>query len=68
MTFTSLARVGSTFKRDTLSSVSAPPDTVVVARFVSLDAAKAAVRKTVWSPFFELSPFHAYHVEEVRVV
>ena len=68
MTFASLATVRSTWRRESLWTLPTPPDTVVVARFVSLDAARDTVAKATWSPLAALDAWHAYHVDEVRVV
>lgn len=68
MTYASTASVASTWHRETLWSLPTPPDTVVVARFVSLDAARDTVAKATWSPLAALEAWHAYHVDEVRVV
>ena len=59
--------VATTFRRDALWSVPEPPDTVIVARFANLEAAKTAIAGGQW-PDAVFDVWHGYHVEEYRIV
>jgi uncharacterized protein (TIGR02118 family) len=67
LVYAGLETVVSTFKRDALWSVPEPPDTVIVARFANLEAAKTAIAGGHW-PDAVFDVWHAYHVEEYRIV
>jgi uncharacterized protein (TIGR02118 family) len=68
MTYTSSATARSSLRREALWSIPSPPDTVLVARFLTLDDARDAIDRATWSPLASLDVWHAYHVREVRVV
>lgn len=62
------ARVAEHWARAGLWSVTAPPDTVLVADFPDIDAARAAIDPAKWPVLATLSPWHAYQVRMIRIV
>jgi uncharacterized protein (TIGR02118 family) len=67
-TYNSAAGVSSTYGREKLWSVPVPPDTVLVARFADLAAAREVIAQRAWPAMLGFDAWHAYHVREVRVV
>ena len=64
----SVSNVSSIFKRDALTALMSPPDTILTARFVDEDAALTAVETGAWPTTKNLEIWHAYHVKEFRIV
>ncbi|MGE0417241.1 MAG: EthD family reductase [Acetobacteraceae bacterium] len=64
----SMARVQATYRRDALWVVPNPPDTILVAHFATPSLAHAAIDSGVWPQAGTLDTWHAYQVDEFRVV
>ncbi len=64
----SAAAVVSTYGRDHLWQVPNPPDTVLIARFEAPWIAQTALDAGVWPPAGALQTWHAYQVDEIKIV